>query len=347
MKFRLKALRPIVAVGAVLALAACSSAGTVASSEPTAEGLAEPTTVKVVVSSKIAYFVPYLMEEHWGEFAKQNIKLEVDFAPAPDALVLLATGKVDAIVSGPSANILNAVAQGSEVRMVAPGAIEPADSVNGWYVSKAALNGAKFDVSLLEGQTLASSSGVAGPPLLTLSRTLEEAGLTLADINISSMKQTDTVIAIENGAVFGGTASQPNTTVILEADSGEMFARSAPLDYPSVSLMFGPTLLSDNTAVGDAFVLALLNTYKNHMQGDWLHDEKNIDLIAEVLETDKELLLNVPSALYPTTLAFPTDYIESYEDVFRQMPDVLSYDADTTVAARVTESRFMDFANGK
>lgn len=334
-------------LAAALAVTGCASSAASEGAGSSGAASGDLTKVSIAVSSKIAYFVPYFMEEHWGEFAAEGIELDIELAPAQDALVLLATGKLDAMVTGPSANLLNAVAEGSNVRMVAPGGIEPADSINGWYVGKDKLGGKEFDISMLKGQTLASSSGVAGPPLLTLSHALEEGGLSLADVKIQSMKQTDALIALENGAIFGATASQPNTATLIENDSAEFFARSAPEGYPSVNLWFGPSLLEEDPELGQKFVTALHNVYTKHLQGDWLHDEKNIEQISAVLETDVEILKDVPSTLYPTEFTFPDNFIESYEGAFRQIDGVLTYPADESVADTIIDTRFMDAVTGK
>jgi ABC-type nitrate/sulfonate/bicarbonate transport system substrate-binding protein len=342
-RFIRRAVLPGIALAALLATTGCATSTESAPEVEVESGaLTEMTTVKVGLSGKIAYYLPYLMEEHWGEFAKQNIKLEIEYAPAPDALVLMSTGRIDAMVTGPSANMLNAVAMGTELRMVAPGGIEDDESVNGWYVGTKALDGAEFEIGMLEGKTLASSSGVAGPPLLTLSQTLAEADLTLADVEIASMKQTDAVIALENGAIFGATASHPNTATIAAAKSGTMFARSAPEGWPSTNVFFGPNLLSDKPEVGEAFVRALANIYTNHMQGDFMHTDENIELIAQVLETDVDVIRDIPSAVYPTELGFPDNYFVAYEDVYRQIPEVLSYDENTSVADRLIDMRFIE-----
>lgn len=330
----------VMALASGLALTGCASSSA-------DSGDKDLTPVTVAVSSKIAYFVPYLMEEHWGEFAAEGIDLKIEIAPAQDALVMLATGKLDAMVTGPSANLLNAVADGTNVKIVAPGGIEPPESINGWYVSKAALGGEEFELSMLEGKTLASSSGVAGPPLLSLAQTLETQGMDLSDVKIQSMKQADTVIAIENGAVFGGTASQPNTSMIEEKNSGQFFARSAPEDYPSVNLWFGSTLLDDAPEVGERFVQALSNTYMEHLQGDWLHDPNNIEKISQVLDTDVEILKDIPSTVYPKEFTFPERFIESYEEAFRQIPGVLTYDESESLGDSVIDTRFMDKINNK
>lgn len=331
-----------VATAATLALAGCGSSDSEDSASDGGSGGLD--TVTVGISSKIAYYLPYLMEPHWHEFEKQGIDLEIEYGPAPDTLVLLTTGKIDAIVTGPSANILNAAAQETDLKLAVPGVSESAETVNGWYVSKKALDGREYSPELLEGQTLASSSGVAGPPLLSLSDELAKAGLTLADVKIQSLKQTDGMIAIENGAVFGGTLSHPNTTPVIEAGTGTWFARSAPVDFPPVSAFFGPTLLNDDPELGERFATALLNTYRTYLQGEYTTGEW-ADEMAEVLETDIESVKAIPADLYPTELSMPDPYFELYEKAWRQIPDVISYDEEDSPAADLIDRRFMEYAN--
>ena len=97
---------------------------------------------------------------------------------------------------------------------------------------------------MLKGKTLSSSSGVAGPPLLTLSQELAKANLTLADVKIKPLSSSDGLIAIENGAVFG-RGSAPNTAKIQESGAGIFITRSAPKGWPSVGVYFGPNLLQE------------------------------------------------------------------------------------------------------
>jgi ABC-type nitrate/sulfonate/bicarbonate transport system substrate-binding protein len=332
--------RVLAAVGALAVglLGACSSSN---DSKETSDGL---TTVKVAVSSKIAYYLPYLMEPYWKEFEKQGIAIEMEYGSAPDMLVLLTTGRVDVLVTGPSANILNAAADGADLKFVAPGAVEAEESPNGWYVSTAALAGRTYSPELLKGQTLASSSGVAGPPLLTLSQELAKANLTLADVTIRPLSSSDGLIAIENGAVFAGTVSAPNTAKIAESGAGTFIARSAPIGWPSVGVFFGPNLLNDRPEVGERFVTALLNIYRTYLQGDFMKGEW-ADEFAEVLEVDVNLVTESVSPTYPTTLTFPENYFEAYEAAWRQIPDVLTYGEDRSVAANMIDTRFADYAN--
>lgn len=301
-------------------------------------------TVRVAVSGKIAYYIPYLMEPYWKEFEKQGIAIEMEYGPAPDTLMLLTTGRVDAMVTGPSANILNAAVQKTDLKLVAPGAVEPDDSPNGWYVSRAALGDETYTPALLEGKTLSSSSGVAGPPLLTLSWELAKADLTLADVEIRPMSSSDGLIAIENGAVFAGTVSAPNTAAILESGAGTFITRSAPEGWPSVGVYFGPNLLNDRPEVGERFVTALLNIYRTYLQGDFMRGEW-ADEIAEVLETDVEMVTSLPSAIYPTELSFPEQYFEQYEQAYRQIPDVLTFPEGERVAETLIDTRFAEYAN--
>jgi len=320
-----------------LALAACAK-------EEEAQDSAKPETVRVAVSGKIAYYIPYLMEPYWGEFKKQGIAIEMEYGPAPDTLVLLTQGRVDAMITGPSANILNAAAQNVDLKLVAPGGIEPDDSPNGWYVSKAALKGQQYEPSMLKGKTLSSSSGVAGPPLLTLSQELAKANLTLADVKIKPLSSSDGLIAIENGAVFAGTVSAPNTAKIQESGAGIFITRSAPKGWPSVGVYFGPNLLKKNPQLGERFVTALLNIYRTYMQGDYMRGEW-AEKFAEVLETDIDKIKSSPSATYPTELSFPERYFEQYEEAWRQIPGVLTFPPGQQVSENLIDTRFAEYAN--
>ncbi|MGW0432145.1 ABC transporter substrate-binding protein [Micromonospora sp. NPDC003197] len=319
-----------------LTLAACSG-----KEESNPNGL---KTVKVAVSSKIAYYLPYLMEPYWKEFEKQGIAIEMEYGPAPDTLVLLTTGRVDAMITGPSANILNAASQGVDLKFVAPGAVEAEASPNGWYVSKAALGSDTYSPALLKGKTLASSSGVAGPPLLPLSQELAKANLSLADVTIRPLSSADSLVALENGAVFAGTVSSPNTTTVEKSGTGTFFTRSAPIGWPSVGVFFGRTLLKDSPEIGERFVTALLNIYKKYFQGDFMKGEW-ADEFAKVLETDLDQVTDSVSPVYPTELTFPTRYFEEYEAAWRQIPDVLRYDPGKNVAPNLIDTRFANYAN--
>lgn len=197
---------------------------------------------------------------------------------------------------------------------------------------------------MLKGKTLASSSGVAGPPLLTLSQELAKANLTLRDIEIKPLSSSDGLIAIENGAVFAGTVSAPNTTKIQESGAGTFIVRSAPEGWPSVGVFFGPNLLKKNPELGERFVTALLNIYRTYMQGDFMKGEW-ADEFAKVLETDLQRVTGSPSAKYPTELSFPERYFEQYEEAWRQIPGVLNFPEDQKVAENLIETRFAEYAN--
>src|ERR1700704_7013817 len=99
---------------AVLALSACGSrtkaAPTVANSTaPTSAGhvpqmgpdtpaprpLAQKTTVTLAVPGQAAGYMPLVAGKELGEFAKENIDLNITVLPVPDATVLLSQGKID------------------------------------------------------------------------------------------------------------------------------------------------------------------------------------------------------------------------------------------------------------
>ena len=197
---------------------------------------------------------------------------------------------------------------------------------------------------MLKGKTLASSSGDSGPPLLTLSKELAKAGLDLNDITIKPLSSSDGLIALENGAVFGGTVSHPNTAVVAKSGSGKLFARSAPMGWPSVNVFFGPTLLADDPETGEAFIRGLRNTYVNHMQGDFMHTTENLEKIAAALEADVDV---VTESHRPSTPPRWPSRTTSWSPTNRRSgrSRTISYPEGQEMSSKILDTTFLDHTN--
>jgi ABC-type nitrate/sulfonate/bicarbonate transport system substrate-binding protein len=337
-------------VGALALLAGAAACGSddesAARADVTVDGtgmLSELTKVTVTIPVATTSTVPWLMEDAFGEFEKRNIDLEVRIAESSDSMVLLAKGEIDGIQTGLSAGLLNAIDGGSELRVVMPSGYEPPTGKNGWYVSTDALGGKKFDAAMMEGKSFGSSQGASGTTVLGLSQLLETAGLTLADVTVKTVPSTDTVTALENGALFGGSVLAPLNVTLEEHDSAIQVAPNSPDGYPSGIVIFGPSLMEDNPAVGKAVVSALLATY-GHLQGDYVNDPATGPQVAEALDQSWETLKSGgPGKIWKQDPEFPDGYVKSYEEVWRQIPGTLSYDGSID-PADVVDTEYVDWA---
>jgi NitT/TauT family transport system substrate-binding protein len=305
--------------------------------------LSELTKVTVTIPVKSTATVPWLLDEAFGEFKKRNIDLDVQVVKSSDAMVLLAKGEIDAIQTGMSAGLLNAIQGGSDLRAVMPSGFEPEDGKSGWYVSTASLNGRPFTVSMMKGQTFASSQGASGTTVLGLSELLATANLTLADVTVKTLSTPDIATALENGALFGGSVVLPYNVALEEKNAAFRVAPNSPDGYPSGIVLFGPSLMIDKPAVGKAVVSALLATFA-HLQGDHVNDPTIGPLIAKALDQDWDTLKAAgPGKIWKLQPEFPDNYVVRYERTWRQIPGTLNYDGSLD-PAKVLDTTYLDWA---
>lgn len=329
-------------------LAACGSGDTSSDGVTVDEDgrLSEPTTITMTSPCQtVSCFPPFLFDE-WDEFTKRNITIKNTVLPTTDATALAATGKIDVYQGGMSVGLLNAVSSGADLRVVAPTYELLDENEAGFYVSTRLLKGRTFEPSMLKGQTIASSQGNAGATMMALTRLLKEGGLTIDDVDITMMTEPDQIPALENGSIFMGTLNEPSTFQVTKSGGGVKVGRQVLPGFPISVYVFGRNLLGENDAVGKAFTAALRATYVNRLQGDYMADAATRADIEQALDLGPGSLDAAKSDVYPSTLAFPDNWVEAHTAAWNQIPDLLQGEAGDLKDADVIDSRFMEFANG-
>lgn len=353
---RSKLLPKIAAIAVVgLALTGCGAAEPEAPEETggstvsglTPEGkLVERADVTInVANAAVLDFTGPLLAEELGIFDDYGIDLKVESVPTTEAVPLLATGRIDVLIGGMNAGLFNAIDGGSELRVVAPGNYQSPESNIGIWASSAWLDGREFSPELLKGSKHGSSQGVQGITMVNYVRLLEQGGLTVEDVEIVTMPQTDQVIALENGALSTGTPSPAGATTFEDSDTAVFVARQIPDGWPVVALIFGPSLLEERPEVGMAFVAAMHELYNEHLQGAYMEDPAVADALMKITGFDEESLNAVAPFVYEPVMSIPDDYISVMDETWRHFPDVLQA-ADPLTFDDVVDTRFMEFANG-
>lgn len=336
------------AIATALVLAGCSTGGATDSPDPEesvgSDGvLTEMTTVSVGISSAALWSLPVLMSEKWDSFTERNITLDVQTLPSSESFMLASTGKLDAVFSGPAVGLYNAIYAGTDLKIAAPGYVQSPETNSGLWVSTAALGGKKFKPEMLKGKKIASSQGNTGSSIARVTDLLEEGGLTVDDVEIVTMPSADQVIALENGSIFAGIILEPLHLPLVESGSAIKVHPQIPDGFPGVAFLFGPTLLEERPEVGKAFVAALRDMYRDHLQGDYLGDERAEDIAAALGQEVKSLQRSTADP-YMTELSFPDDYIKTYDTAWRKWDGLLENPKPFT-NKDVIDTRFMDWAN--
>ncbi|MEJ1090907.1 ABC transporter substrate-binding protein [Microbacterium istanbulense] len=291
------------AAAAVLALTACSS-GTDA---PAADG--ELTTLKVATIGLVSDGALLLGDEQ-GFFEEEGLRIETSVVANPPAgLAAAQSGQVD-IAYAPSIPLLNALASGVPLTVVAPadGYVEGASELDdpasvddtGLYASA---DSGITEVAELEGATIAVPARKAQLEVV-IADSLQRAGVATESVNWVVLDFTSAVAALANGTVDAAGLVSPFTA---EAEAGG----STFIDAPSVGFFeegaVGLWTAGENTVSGKADAIAAFqravaksNAYANENPDEAI--QAGIDYTSSTLAVDQIKLPFWPAEVAPIDL---------------------------------------------
>lgn len=300
----------VLAAALGMLLAACGTAGeetttttsadvtTTVGVETTTTAIAETTTttsfetatVKVVTLPFIT-FAPYYIGLEEGHYEKYGIDIElVEFTVQEEILPALSSGQVDVSSGLVSAGMFNAIARGSEIKIVADkGYVDPNGCVNWSVLGRNDLveSGALDTADQLEGLTV----NIVPATWLEyyLSEVLAEGDLTLDDIEKVNLSSPAVPDALDTDQIDVAVNSEPWVTRLGAA--GHVPVLGLPQELtPGQSgavQLYGPTLLGDNQDVGVRFMAGYLESVAQYAEGP---TERNLEIIAEFSQLPEDLL---------------------------------------------------------
>jgi NitT/TauT family transport system substrate-binding protein len=284
--------RPILLVLTTAVLISGCAAGT--SGQPETQ---EPVTLTVMNPPQLSNAALYMADAE-GYFADQGLKVEFsELESTVDALPAIIQGDIDVATGSISASILNAIAQGADVKLVADkGYVDPEGCA---YIGIVANNdvaaaGGFDNPDGIKGSTFVYSRG-------SISEYLADYVLPVYDLDLDhferiSVPRPAIPEAIGSGEAAFASTGEPWITLIEQAGQGTLIA--SPADYiPNFQyayVWFGPTLLKDNPDAGRRFMVAYLRAVRQFSQGK---TERNLELVSETTGLDQELL---EAACWPT-----------------------------------------------
>jgi NitT/TauT family transport system substrate-binding protein len=174
-------------------------------SAPEAIPLPAPATIRVAVTGRGPSAAPLLVADALGEFADENLTVEVVDLPASDAYAALARGEVDGVVGGVDAPFFDGARDGSGARLVLggtlsrrPGDVEVAQT--GLW-ARADLWDDPDDWRPIAGQTVAVADGLDSSALYPIGLTLDQEELNLNSVDTEAMGEDDAVDRLTGGQV--------------------------------------------------------------------------------------------------------------------------------------------------
>ena len=267
-----------------IAVTACVSQSSPGSSAPSTPAM---TTVKVAYISTTS-FGPLFIAKEEGYFAQQGINVEFEkFQSASSSLPALINGDIAVSGGQVSPGLVNAIAKGTHVRIVADKGRASSGSCNsnGLVVRRELFeSGAVTKASDLKGRKIMASSDQS----YGIARILEMGNLTPNDVEIVNMDFAAGVIALTNGAIDAAYLTEPYITQANNSRSAVMLipAQAYTPDWPA-PLYFGPAFLDRDPELGRRFMVAYLQGVRQYNQGK---TERNLEILQNYTLLDRDLL---------------------------------------------------------
>lgn len=303
--------------------------------------LPQRETVRVALTSKVEPYVQILVADKLGEFDKENIDIEYTMAKSSDGIVLLSTERVDVLGGQVSAAVMNAIAAGADIRVVAPLFVQTEGSKQGIWINKEFLAGRPFTFDLFKGQKIGSAVGLGSMTTYFLQKEFDKVGITLRDISFQQMPSADILVALENGAIPFGFLIDSVWQKADESKVMSVFRQSDTISGGSWS--FGPRLLNQRRDVGEAVMRALVRTTLTHLNGDYHADQKVMDVLVSEIGIPEETIRKGAALHFRPDFYIPLDLAAELQKAYAMVPDVLSY-KDPMPDERVFDRSFLKAA---
>jgi len=220
----------------------------------------------------------YLAKE-LGYFADLGLQIHIErVAASAQAIPLAAAGKLDAVFCASSASLVNAIARGSRLRIVAGRdiAAPSCPDLNVLYGRRAVFPNGLQDIRIIKGKRVAADLTI-GTAQFGVDMILASAGMTLEELGVMDLNKPELILSLLSGKVDAIIVSDFARRFVNVADQivrGISLADVLPNHQVSF-VVFGARLLDGEPDIGSKFLSAYLRGVREYLGGKTprFHDE--------------------------------------------------------------------------
>ncbi len=324
---------------AAIVLAACGGAQPQATAPTAGAPTAGMTKVRLGYVPVMIYAPLYVGIER-GYFAQEGIAVE----PTPiqggsEAVVQLAAGNFDAALGGAGAGLLNAAARGVKFTIVAPMHSERPPLTSPLVIS-AKRAGEIKSVADLKGKKVAINATGAATEYW-LAQALAKAGLTMNDIQVTTVAFRDVPAALENGSLDAAILGEPLATINEDQGVVKVLSEDFIDGFTATYLYMSEALLTQQPDAARGFMRAYLRACRD-LQGSYMNPEIAA-MIEKYTQTPADVVLRSSPAQYDPTGRVPIDDLKTLQNYFMER-GLLEYKEPLDVSAFVNTQLAADVA---
>lgn len=227
-------------------------------------------------------YAPIFIAQEGGYFARHGIKLElVLMADGNTGTPLVVSGEIDALAGPGSPGVLNAIARGAKVRLVAD-----KGSVPGTGCSQMALIG-RPGIDLTTARRISPSRATAAIEYFADSA-LRAAGIRLDQLEVHHLPTSVHIEALSGGSIDLVATTEPAVSRLVAA--GNQVVTDAAQVVPGLPygfVIFGDRLTSSDRAIGERFMAAYLDGIEAYAAGK---TERNLTIVSAATGDPVEVL---------------------------------------------------------
>ncbi|HLU58211.1 MAG TPA: ABC transporter substrate-binding protein [Pseudonocardia sp.] len=326
-----------VAATALLGLAVAACGG----DSGGAEG-ADESTVNVGVV-QLPIFAPLFVADAKGYFADEGLTVNIENVKSgQDAIPLAASGKLDAVLAGFSAGMFSAIESGLDVRVVGSMGVADADTENpasALVVAKPLVDSGEFSsIADLKGRKVGALGGAGATSAFYVGMALEEAGLSIKDVEFVQLSSPDIPTALKTGGIDAAFVSAPFWKLAVD-DGTAVKVWTTPEGTSGTGILFGAQFVESPLA--QKFFNALARGAQD-LQGDARYSDENLKIIGEATGQTPEQVASVPLYAWLPDLAPLPDQLAAMERMWMEV-GALEYEEPVPTETYV-DSRFAENA---
>jgi len=301
----------------------------------------KPLDLNVAILPYLSYS-PFFIALDEGFFEEQGLRIKVfKFARSPEVVPALAQGRLDVAGSFMSVSLLNAIARGANIKLVACRSfIDPQGCTYAGLLARRSLveSGDLNNPTQLKGRRIAINEATIEGYLVE--KLLKRVDLSLNDIKHGDLPPPTAFAAFEKGSIDLAAESEPWITRTIKAGHVLLWMPMNEVvpDFQFAFLMYGPTLLKKNSEAGKRFMVAYLKALKQLDQGK---TDRNLEILSKHTKLDRKLLMEV---CWPPFRKNGQIKVESVVE-FQSWAVEKGYMEKTVAIEKIWDPSFIEYAN--
>jgi len=302
-----------------LAGAALLTAATVATAAEMPAPLNPPQKVKVAYVPILKFATLYVAAQR-DLFKKQGLDVEFERVKSgTEAIAFLTQGSIDVGGIAIVTSLWNAWNRGMDIRIIAPGALEPfTNSPTQLLLRKALADEGKVKtIADLKGKRIATAGGPGSGGEYLAAKALERGHLTIRDAELINLGNADMPAALERGSIDAALAGSPYADQAINGGYATVLATDLTPGLMTVAFVGSGKFIKERPQVAERFVLALAEAARL-MQGDGYLAPANIDAYVTFTNTTEKAIREGNPVVYDPNLVLSFDDLRDVERVHRE-----------------------------